>query len=121
MLDNKTYRLLKLLYRKKRLSYKRIQKITGTDEEKLRSRHILILFENRFINYWETDEIINDLGDRKLAGYYITLEGSAYVEQRKRELYHFWIPYIITTAIALLSLITSLAEHWETVMRWISF
>lgn len=115
VLDNRSYKLLKRFYRKKKLKFEQIQKITKHDEHKTPSKYISSLTTSHFITYWNTDEIINDVGDTKQEGYCITLDGDAYVEQRKRDRKMFWVPYLITTAIALLSLITSLAEHWETI------
>lgn len=111
MLDNRSYRLLKKFYRKKKLKFEQIQKITGHDESKYSSRYISSLMTKHFIEIWNTGEIINDIGDTKQKGYYITLNGEAYVEQRRRDRKMFWVPYLITTFIALLSLITSLVEH----------
>jgi len=118
VLENKTYKLLKKFYCKKKLTLQQIGKITGANEEELPSEYISELIKNHFISIWETKEIINDLGDRKWAGYSITLEGSAYVEHQRSEKRNFWVPYLITTAIALLSLITSLADHFETILYW---
>ena len=115
VLDNCSYKLLKRFYRKKKLKFEHIQKITKHNESKTPSKYISSLTTSHFITYWDTDEIINNVGDMKQEGYCITLDGEAYVEQRRRDRKMFWVPYIITTAIALLSLITSLAEHWETI------
>ena len=112
MLDNRSYKLLKRFYRKKKLNFEQIQKITKHDESKTSSKYISSLTTSHFITYWNADEIINDVGDTKQEGYCITLDGEAYVEQRRRDRKMFWVPYLITTAIALLSLIASLAEHW---------
>lgn len=115
VLDNRSYKLLKKLYRKKKLKFEQVEKITKHEESKSSSVYISSLTKNHFISLWHTTEIINELGDRNWIGYCITLDGEAYVEQRRRDRRLFWVPYLITTAIALLSLITSLAEHWETI------
>lgn len=121
MIDNKTYKLLKKFYRKKELTLEEVSKATGTNEEKSPSKSISALSKNHFISTWQTNEIINDSGDRKWIGFRITLEGNAYVEQRRRDLRNFWVPYLITTFIAVLSLAASLAEHWDTILSWFSF
>lgn len=116
MLDNRSYKLLKKFYREKKLTFEQIQKITDHEESKTSSKYISSLTTSHFITNWNTDEIINDVGDTKHEGYCITLEGEAYVEQRRRDRRLFWVPYLITTSIALLSLITSLAEHWSIIV-----
>ena len=117
VLDNKSYKLLKKLYKKKKLNFEQAEKITHHNESKSSSKYISSLSKSHFITNWYSDEIINDIGDMKQEGYSITLEGEAYVEQRRRDRRMFWVPYLITTAIALLSLITSLVEHWETIIN----
>ena len=115
MLDNRSYKLLKKFYRKKKLTFEQIQKITDHNESETPSKHISALATSHFITCWNTDEIINGVGDPKQEGYCITLDGESYVEQRRRDRRLFWVPYLITTAIALLSLITSLSEQWTTI------
>lgn len=51
----------------------------------------------------------------------ITIAGRDYIEKKKHDALSFWLPYSITTFIAILSLITSLAEHWGTILAWFSF
>jgi len=110
MLDNKTYRLLKEIYKKKRLTIEEIKNKLKTTDDLSQNEHILSLRENKFIERWESGPI-NTQYEREFLGYKITLAGSAYVEHRIRERRNFWVPYLITTAIALLSLITSLTDH----------
>ena len=59
-----------------------------------------------------------DNGEVVLDGYEITLEGRAFVEQRRRDTRNFWVPYAITTAIALMSLIGTIASNWGTIRGW---
>ena len=120
MVDKKTYKVLKLLYKKKR---KDIQEITSLNESKSPSKYISELYKNRFIEYWISDELIeiNGIKDNKQLGYSISLAGEAYVEQRRRESRNFWVPYVITTFIAALSLIASLADNWGTILSWFGY
>lgn len=118
MIDNRAYKLLKHIYKKGRLTLSEISQITGVDEAKQPSSITSALKREKFISTWDTDKVIDELGDCEWGGYAITLEGRAYVEKRRRETRNFWVPYSITTLIALLSLVTSLAEHWGTIMSW---
>lgn len=118
LLDNKTYKLLKRIYRKKRIKFSEVRKITGIESENRPNPYISVLMTNKYIKYWSSDKIIGEFGEREQLGYEITLEGNSYVEQRIRDRRNFWVPYLITTFIALLSLIVSLAEHWNTILSW---
>ena len=120
MIDKQAYKLLKRIYRKGRMQLSEVSKITGVNEKKQPSNIISELKREKFIFMWETEQVVNDLGDREWGGYAITLEGRAYVEKRRRDARNFWVPYSITTMIAILSLISSLAEHWATILSWFS-
>lgn len=120
MIDNRTYKLLKRLYRRGKLTLAEIGKLTGHDEKKNPSRNISALTEKGFISFWNGKQTINDLGDREWLGFEITLDGRAYIEQERRTKLNFWLPYTITTVIALLSLAASLADHWEIIIGWIT-
>ena len=94
MLDKKTYKVLKLLYKEKRCTFKDIQEITSLNESKSPSKYISELYKNHFIEYWVSDELIeiNGIKENKQLGYSISLTGEAYVEQRRRESRNFWVP-----------------------------
>ena len=61
MLDNRSYKLLKKFYRKKKLTFEQIQKITDHNESETPSKHISALATSHFITCWNTDEIINGI------------------------------------------------------------
>jgi len=123
VVDKKTYKVLKLLYKKKRCTFKDIQEITSLNESKSPSKYISELCKNRFIEYWVSDEliVINGIKENKQLGYSISLTGEAYVEQRRREFRNFWVPYAITTFIAALSLIASISDNWGTILSWFGY
>lgn len=121
MIDKTSYKLLRRFYRRQNLTFDEIQKITHFEEKEHASRYISFLLASRFIQKWNSDEIINNTNDTKRLGYSISLSGIAYVEQRRQDRLHFWIPYLITTFIAAMSLVASLAEHWGTIISWFSF
>lgn len=103
MIDRETYKFLKLFYKNKSYSTEEIKKLTGIDERKKRNKYTDALRKHHFI------EPSRDGTE----GFSISLEGCAYVEQKKSERRNFWVPYIITTIIALISLI-------DTILSWFS-
>lgn len=111
MLDKKAYSLLSTFYKKGKLSFDEIREKTNVDEKKERSQYISALCSERFIASWESSESINEVGDHKQFGYEITYAGRAYVDQRRRDGQNFWIPYLITTLVAISSLILSIVKH----------
>lgn len=119
MIDKRTYKLLKRLYRRERLTLAEVEKITGHGGRNQRSQCVEALTKAHYISCWHGDKIIDDLGDREWIGFEITLDGRAYIEQERRTRMNFWLPYTITTVIALMSLIASLAEHLPAILSLI--
>ena len=116
LLDNTSYKVLKELYKKNQCSFSAIEQITKHEESQSPSKYIRFLISNHLIQQWFSDEITEDSPkENKLIGYEITLEGNALIEQRRREKWNFWVPYAITTFIALLSLIGTFLNHGNTV------
>lgn len=110
MLDKKAYKLLDLFYKKDRLTFDEIQAETHEEERESSSLRISALCSEKFISTWESSGSINDVGDHKQFGYEITYAGRAYVDQRRRDGRNFWVPYLITTLIAISSLIVSIVK-----------
>jgi hypothetical protein len=110
MLDKKAYKLLVLFYKKDRLTFDEIQAETHEEERESSSLCVSALCSEKFISTWESSESINDVGDHKQFGYEITYAGRAYVDQRRRDGRNFWVPYLITTLIAISSLIVSIVK-----------
>lgn len=110
MLDKKAYKLLVLFYKKDRLTFDEIQAETHEEERESGSLCVSALCSEKFISTWESSESINDVGDHKQFGYEITYAGRAYVDQRRRDGRNFWVPYLITTLIAISSLIVSIVK-----------
>ncbi len=110
MLDKKAYRLLDLFYKKDRLTFDEIQAETHEEERESSSLCVSALCSEKFISTWESSESINDVGDHKQFGYEITYTGRAYVDQRRRDGRNFWVPYLITTLIAISGLIVSIVK-----------
>lgn len=110
MLDKKAYKLLGLFYKKDRLTFEEIQSETHEEERESSSLCVSALCSEKFISTWESSESMNDVGDHKQFGYEITYAGRAYVDQRRRDGRNFWVPYLITTLIAISSLIVSIVK-----------
>lgn len=110
MLDKKAYKLLNLFYKKDRLTFDEIQSKTHEEERESSSLCVSALCSEKFISTWESSESINNVGDHKQFGYEITYAGRAYVDQRRRDGRSFWVPYLITTLIAISSLIVSIVK-----------
>nr|DAG01734.1 MAG TPA: hypothetical protein [Siphoviridae sp. ctSMg55] len=110
MLDKKACKLLDLFYKKDRLTFDEIQSETHEEERASSSLCVSALCSEKFISTWESSESINDVGDHKQFGYEITYAGRAYVDQRRRDGRNFWVPYLITTLIAISSLIVSIVK-----------
>lgn len=110
MLDKKAYKLLTIFYKKDRLTFDEIQSETHKEESESNSSYVSALCSEKFICTWESNESINEVGDHKQFGYEITYAGRAYVDQRRRDGRNFWVPYLITTLIAISSLIVSIVK-----------
>lgn len=110
MLDKKAYKLLGLFYKKERLTFEEIQSETHEEEKESSSLCVSALCSEKFISTWESSRSINDVGDHKQFGYGITYAGRAYVDQRRRDGRNFWVPYLITTLIAISGLIVSIVK-----------
>lgn len=108
MLDRTTYKLLKALYKEGELSVAEASKIAGMDESAVIGTHALHLRAMKLISEVYEPCADDRTRDEKLVSFKITFDGQAYVEQRHRDLRNFWIPYAITTLIAILSLIVAL-------------
>lgn len=120
-MDKVSLKILKILYRQERCTYREISKVTGHDEDETPSRNISFLRSQGLISLWYNGELIEENGikDEKPVGYEIKLAGIAYIQDRNRNLMNFWVPYAITTFIAILSLIASLADKGGTLLLWI--
>lgn len=110
MFDKETRALLSRFYKSGCLSLKEVGAFTGADEEKSPSPYISSLKKCGYITSWESDNPINELNDKEWLGFKITIGGRACVEQWRRDGRNFWVPYLITTLIAISSLIVSIVR-----------
>lgn len=105
MPDKRSTQLLKALYNDGKMSRTGIDKLAGYQENELN----LVAYELSrcgFIEHVPGETFADDQGELVEAeGYYrITIHGRAYIEQKRNAALNFWVPYIITTLIALISL-----------------
>lgn len=110
MLDKESRKVLKKLYRCEQLSIDEINSMTYTPEEYATNKHVSTLLRNGFIEKFQEDEQ-NPKNELKTKTTYckITLAGMAYIEGERRGFLNFWVPYIITTVVALAGLLVAIA------------
>ena len=93
-----------------------INAITGEDERKHQSQHITSLLKAGYISEVNQIVVVNGINDYEAIGYKIEVAGKAYIEQRRRDGRNFWVPYAITTFIAVLSLVVSFMQLFGPVV-----
>lgn len=111
MFDKTTYSLLKKLYRCEKMTRNEVYSFIGAKNDLYFNRHISFLLENKMI-YKGTEGGSADGAGGFIDGievYKIRLRGRAYIEQKRRDLLNFWIPYIITTIVAIAGLLVAIA------------
>ena len=114
MFDKTTYKLLTALYKKGQMTIDEINEITKEDEKSQQSQYVASLLRAGYISAITRIIVVNEIKDDELIGYKIKIAGKAYIEQRRRDGRNFWIPYAITTFIAVLSLIVALVQSFTS-------
>lgn len=102
-MEKKMYRLLVQFYKADGLTNHQINELAQADKLGEVGYRTARLEKMKFIQayYAEPDRD----GYSPVQGYQITLDGMAYVEEHRRTLLMFWIPYTITTGIAIAALV----------------
>lgn len=98
MLESKSYKLLTTLYKKDAISLDDVVKFTG----------VSVGYHNPYMEYLISDGLADIANKGKEPTLKITLKGRAHVEAQRRNTAGFWIPYTITTIIAVASMVLSL-------------
>lgn len=114
MIDKKAYKLLKALYKSEYLSNSQIDIVTHTHTAENGLNNTAMYLSNKHLilrHYVSKDCEGNPIYD----GYEINSDGRAYVEERRNRFLAFILPYGITTFIALLSLLTTIATNWTEI------
>ena len=113
MLDNKTYRILKKLYSRKSIPADEVYKMLGYEKQNCIPPELCVLCsETKYAKRIEAGGKADGSGGW-IGGapyYSITPTGRAYVEETKRTRMNMWVPYAITTFVALLSLAVSIMQ-----------
>ena len=104
-MEKTAYKILKKLYNSESISIDEINQLTKKDD----SKPIEPNQPNKYVTYLKMDEMVTifDAGGSVDATEFvrITLAGRDYIEKQWKELFMFWIPYAITTAIAVAALL----------------
>lgn len=106
MVDNSTYKVLKHLYKKEREELSVLRVLTKYDGPKTYSPQLAALLEDKMIALCHDGGVPDGEGGFISSTTYfrITISGRAYVEQKRKSLWTFWVPYAITTLVAIASL-----------------
>lgn len=102
-MEKVSYRLLKKLYRHGELDITEINELTKLDAD--HNYYAYNLRKYGFADYCQAEKLNEDGAAELVERWFITLEGRAYVEQQRKELRMFWLPYGITTLIAIAALL----------------
>lgn len=105
-MEKVAYRLLKSLY-KTDLTKADVDALTEFNDDRKINPYISYLSRDNLITSYSVGEKQDGAGGFLDGVEYlrITLSGRDYIEKRRKELLMFWIPYAITTAIAIAALI----------------
>lgn len=111
-MEKTAYKILKKLYNSESISIDEINQLTKKGD----SKPIEPNQPNKYVTYLKMDKMVtifDEGGTADGAGgsvdatefVRITLSGRDYIEKQRKELFMFWIPYAITTAIAVAALL----------------
>ena len=111
-MEKVSYKLLKKLYKHEYMDIASINKSTKQTEENKPNPYISYLLEEKMIVGFNKGGRSDGEGGiiDGIQCYRITLRGRDYVEEKRKDTFSFWLPYGITTAIAVASLITTIAS-----------
>ena len=102
-MEKKMYRLLVQFYKADGLTNQKINELAQADKPGEVGYRTARLEKMKFIQAYFSEP--DQDGYAQTLGYQITLDGMAYVEEHRRTLLMFWIPYAITTGIAIAALV----------------
>jgi len=102
-MEKKMYRLLVRFYRADGLTNHQIGELERSDKPGEVTCRIARLERMKLIQAYYSDPDRD--GYASALGYQITLDGMSYIEEHRRTLLMFWIPYAITTGIAIAALV----------------
>ena len=105
-MEKTAYRLLKALY-KKDMTRGEADSFVEIKDDHILNRYTSFLAKDGLIDFYSTEQWIEENGTVHEGTEYwrITILGRGYIEQRRKELLMFWVPYAITTAVAVAALL----------------
>lgn len=110
MLDKSSYKLLKAFYKINSLSPHEVDQVIKAER---------MMDENIVVTHLIRNKFVARARDRQNEPFYhITIEGRAYIENRKKQFWSFFLPYLITTLIAFMSLLGTIAGNWKVIQSW---
>lgn len=106
-MEKVSYKLLKELYRKDELDIKAVNEITGVKKEGQPNPYAINLSKSHLADSFPVGGKVDGEGGfvDGVEHWRITLEGRDYIERHRKELLTFWLPYAITTLIAIAALL----------------
>lgn len=113
MVDKSTYKILKHLYKKEREELNVLRALVSYDGPQAYSPQITGLLEDKMIAICDGDKVPDGEGgfkDENTTYFRITINGRAYIEQKNAAKFNFWLPYAITTIIAIASLVLTAVD-----------
>ena len=102
-MDKLSFSLLKKLYRKKYLPYRKFGRICPEQNEYVGS-----LLSKGYIKSKDLDNLFYGKISHPNAIFEITLKGREYVEQRSLDNFRFWLPLSLSFGLSLAALIVSI-------------
>lgn len=105
------YKLLKELYKKKKMDIDSVNKLTGYEKNDNYNPYISYLMGEKLVVLFSEGGGLDGEGGFIDGVEYlrINLRGREYVEKKRKDLLLFWLPYGITTALAIASLAVAIA------------
>lgn len=106
-MEKVTYKLLKHLYRVESIKKCEVDPFTGHDPKKGENLYTAYLRKAGYIEPRTVGEKVEN--GEFISGvefWDITLDGRDYIEKRRKDFWMFWLPYGITTIIALAALLS---------------
>ena len=112
MFDRKTYQVLKCLYKKDREELNVLRELVKYDGPSNLPPEISALLSDNLVVLYNIGGTADQEGGiiNEIAMVRINIQGRAYVEQKRVNALTVWLPYAITTVIAILSLVLSIIE-----------
>ena len=107
-MDKLSFSLLKKLYRKKYLPYRKFGRIYDKNIYPEQNEYVGSLLSKGYIKSKDLDNLFYGKISHPNAIFEITLKGREYVEQRSLDNFRFWLPLSLSFGLSLAALIVSI-------------